>query len=152
MKTPTFEKTAAKTAKTNNVYKHDNKNVIDYNFLVDHIAHLPECDLPYSTKQAIACMVQTQITDFINIKNFLSNSMISINFRSGQYLIYITATIHHYCVYDKASGKQLYKYHFTDNCVISIYDSIRYNSMPIYHNMENEKSYKQFSSYIEINI
>ena len=122
MKNYVFKKTAGQTAKANDAQKVDNRNIIDYNYILEQLNNL-DTDIYNNlnlSRAGICEKFRAAMQEYKNIECYTIGGYIFIKLSFYPYSVSIEAFTDHYCIYDNDSGRQLYKLHTADNCRIFI--------------------------------
>ena len=122
MKNYVFKKTAGQTAKANDAQKVDNRNIIDYSYILQKLTELDTSNYNniYFSAAAAAEQFRAAMQEYKNIE-YYTGGYIYTRLNFYPYYIVIEAFTDHYCIYDNDSGRQLYKVHAADNCRIYIF-------------------------------
>lgn len=145
-----FRRTAAATAAANKAGKIDNKNVIDYSYIIDQISTIDWSaynNLNLSAAGVIELFTR-EMQERHNKQSF-DIGLVMIRLETRDYIIWIEAFTNHYCIYDPESGKQLYKYHSAENCRIYIFK--KGIEAAVYAETFNPVNLQAAGKYIEVN-
>lgn len=148
MKKYTFKKTATQTAKINNAVKVDNKNVIDYSYIVETLEKIDLAkyeNLHFSNRALIEKFTEI-MSDHKIISDYINGNLFAY-FRIDNFYVLIESTVNHFSVYND-DGKQIYKYHYANNARIGIN---HYNTNIFYETFNHAAFVQLTSNYTEIN-
>ena len=122
MKNYVFKKTAGQTAKANDAQKVDNRNIIDYNYILQQLETL-DTDIYNNlnfSPAAICEKFRAAMQEYSNIEAYQIGGYIYIKLSFYPFYVVVEAFTDHYCIYDDEKGKQIYKIHVANNCRIHI--------------------------------
>lgn len=146
-----FRRTAAQTAAANNAEKLDNKNVIDYSYIIDQINAINwnEYNNLNLSAAGIIELYELEMQQPHNKQSF-NSGLVMIRLETRDYIIWIEAFTNHYCIYDPESGKQLYKYHTAENCRVYLFK--KGIETAVYAETFNPVNLQAAGRYIEVNL
>ena len=152
MKNYIFRKTAGTTAKANNLQKVDNRNLLDYSYILQKLEELDTeiyNNLNFSPA-AICEKFRAAMQQYNNINCFEIGGYIYIKLNFYPFFVVVEAFTDHYCINDDDRGKQLYKIHAADNCRIHIFHEMR--EYAIFSETYNPAGLQTAGRYYGINI
>ena len=146
-----FKRTAGQTAAANNAIKVDNKNVIDYTYIINQINGInwdKYSDLHLSAA-GVKEIFEREMQQPYNIKSF-DLGLVMVRIETHNHIIWIETFTNHYCIYDPDSGKQLYKYHSAENCRVYLFRKDK--EFAIYAETFNPANLQAAGRYIDIDL